>query len=158
MRPMFEESTDAFMARWRNHAASVRIFSRTEGTPLLECEAGGAILQMLERTGPYLAPPGDARVIINPTAAEISLHGGGMKRLEANVIGDVRGCGEVVVRDDPFLVLDTGVPIVLGVQAPLKDEVRQGTMVSFDAVPPIHAFVLPKPKAQLLSGPDGEAP
>jgi hypothetical protein len=155
---VFEESPDGFMARWREHAASVHVFSRTEGLPLLECEAGGAILQMLERTGPYIAPPGNARVIINPTAARVQVHGSGQRSLEATGIGQLRGCGLISRRDDPFLVIDAGAPLVLGVQEELPAAATAGMWVSFEAVPPIHAFVVREVRAAPLRTAEGEAP
>jgi hypothetical protein len=154
---MFEESPDGFISRWRDHAASVRIFSRTEGLPLIECQAGGAILQMLERTGPYLAPPGAAKVIINPTARQVEVKESGEKQIEATGIGRVRVTGTITRRDDPFLVVDAGAPLVVGVEEPLPPEAVPGAWVWFDAVPPIHGFVLREARTPVLRGADGEA-
>ena len=139
---MFEESPDGFISRWRSYAAPVTLFSRIEGQPLLELEAGGAILQVLERTGPYLAGPGRANVIINPTAEAVRVHEGGKRSVEVTGIGRMRGCGTVLFRDDPFLVLDVGAPVVLGVMESLPAEALPGAWVSFEAIPPIHGFVL----------------
>lgn len=160
---MFEESPDAFISRWRKHAASVRIFSRTEGLPLLEAETAGAILQMLERTGPYLAPPGPAKMIINPTAQRLEMRDGGgsdaeRQKVEIPGIGRLRVCGIIAFRDDPFVVVDAGAPLVVGVIEPLPTEAVAGALVAFDAVPPIHGFVLKEGKAPLLLSADGEAP
>lgn len=155
---VFEESPDGFISRWRNHAAPVRVFSRTEGIPLLEVEAGGAILQILERTGPYLATPGMAKVIINPTAHSVEVHQGGKRSIDATGIGQIRACGTISYREDPFLVVDIGVPMVLGVIEPLPDEAQPGAWVSFEAVPPIHGFVLPEPKRDVVRNAEGEAP
>ncbi|MEX2536511.1 MAG: hypothetical protein WD273_13020 [Trueperaceae bacterium] len=155
---MFEESPDGFISRWRSHAAFVQIFSRTEGLPLLELEAGGAIFQVLERTGPYLAPPGNAKAIINATVDSVEIHTGGRKFVEAASIGHMRGCGIVTLREDPFLVLDVGVPLVVGFQGRVAAEVMPGVWVSFEALPPIHGFVLHEPRSTVPRGPEGEAP
>lgn len=125
---------------------------------MLELEAGGAILQVLERTGPYLAPPGIARAIINPTAATIAVNRSGVKSLESTGVGRARGCGLITLREDPFLVVDAGAPLVLGVEGPLPPEAVPGAWVSFEAVPPIHGFVVPEPRQTILRGRDGEAP
>lgn len=160
---MFEESPDAFISRWRKHAASVRIFSRTEGLPLLEAETAGAILQMLERTGPYLAPPGPAKMIINPTAERLEIFAAGdsdsqPRKVETTGIGRLRVSGVIVFRDDPFVVVDAGAPLVVGVIEPLPAEAVTGAVVAFDAIPPIHGFVLKEARAPLLLNADGEAP
>lgn len=154
---MFEESPDGFISRWRKHAASARIFSRTEGLPLLEVEAGGSILQVLERTGPYLAGPGMAKVIINPTASSVEVRSNGRRSVEVAGIGKMSGCGEVIHREDPFLVLDVGAPVVLGVVEALPAEAVPGSWVSFEAIPPIHGFVVPEPKRTLLRSAEGDA-
>ena len=155
---MFEESTDGFISRWRNYATPVRVFSRTEGLPLLELEAGGAIFQVLERTGPYLAPPGKTKAIINPTANSVQVHSGGKKSVDVTGIGQISGCGTILFREDPFLVLDVGAPIVLGVQEPLPEGAVPGAWVSFESIPPIHGFVLREPRSTVLRNADGEAP
>ncbi|HEX7004502.1 MAG TPA: hypothetical protein VF168_09990 [Trueperaceae bacterium] len=154
---MFEESPDGFISRWRQHAAAARVFSRTEGLPLLEVEAGGAILQVLERTGPYLAQPGEANVIINPTARTVELHGSGKMSVEVAGIGRMSACGQIIYRDDPFLVVDVGAPVVLGVIEPLPDGAVAGAWVSFESIPPIHGFVVPTQKRNVVRSAE-EAP
>lgn len=155
---MFEESPDGFINRWRGYAAPVRVYSRTEGLPLLEVEIGGAILQVLERTGPYLATPGKAKVIVNPTANSVAVHPGGSRSVDAIGIGKMRACGVITFRDDPFLVLDVGAPIVLGVVEPLPEDAVPGAWVSFEAIPPIHGFIVPEPKSTVMRTAEGEAP
>jgi hypothetical protein len=154
---MFEESPDGFVSRWRSYAASVRVFSRTEGLPMLEFEAAGAILQVLERTGPYLAPPGNARMIINPTAESLDVRPGGHKSLESIGLGRARAIGVLTLREDPFLVVDAGVPLVVSVSCDLPEDAVPGAWVSFEAVPPIHGFVLREPTARVLRSAEGEA-
>ncbi len=61
----FEDSIESFISQWKPYAASVTLFSRTEGNPLLECGAAGKIFHVLERTGPYGVVPGNAKVIVN---------------------------------------------------------------------------------------------
>ena len=147
---MFEESPDGFISRWRKHAAAVTVFSRTEGLPLLEVELGGAILQVLERTGPYMATPGRAKAIINPTTARVEVHSGGNRSVDVAAIGRMRGCGLVIHREEPFLVLDVGAPVVLGVVDPLPDDAVPGAWVSFESIPPIHGFLVPEPRSSLM--------
>src|SRR5690554_551223 len=72
---MIEDSPESFIARWREHAATVELFPHTEGSPLLEARAGQTLLQLFERTGPYLGRPGRAQVIIHPVTESVeSVH------------------------------------------------------------------------------------
>lgn len=73
---MIEDSVDAFVTRWRGHAAEVELFPRHEGSPLFECRAGTAVLQLFERTGPYLWRPGAGRVIIHPVTDHLEVVSG----------------------------------------------------------------------------------
>ena len=45
---MIEESPEAFIARWAEHAAYVQLFPHTEGSPLLEARAGNAVVQLFD--------------------------------------------------------------------------------------------------------------
>lgn len=155
---MFEDSTEGFIARWRRDAADVEVFSRVEGTPLIECEVGGSILQMLERTGPYLAPPGAARAIVNPTVDTLQMADGEARSIESTGVGKARITATVVRRDDPFLVVDAGAPLVVSVEGELPEEIVPGSSVSFEPVPPIHFFVLSEARAPVSSSADSDAP
>lgn len=139
---MFEESVEGFVLRWKPYAASAVLFSRTEGSPLLECLAGGVILQAFERTGPYRAHPGPARLILNPTADRLTVHDSGDKRLETLGISRLRASGLVLLREGQMLVVDAGVPLVVGVDGDLPDDLASGSWVSFESHAPVHAFVV----------------
>jgi hypothetical protein len=139
---MFEESVETFIVRWRPFTTAVRLFSRTEGSPLLECEVAGTILQVLERTGPYLSIPGDARMILNITTDRLEVVSARQKRIESTGIGAVRVAGVVLLREEDMIVVDGGAPLVVGVHEPLADSVAAGDFVVFDAIPPIHGFVV----------------
>lgn len=140
---MFEDSVDTFIVRWRPFTADVRLFGRVEGNPLIECEVAGTILQVLERTGPYRAFPGGARMILNFTADRLELMAPGRKQIEATGLSAARVEGVVLLREDNMVVVDAGAPLVVGVHEPLDDEVAAGDSVSFDALPPIHGFLVP---------------
>lgn len=139
---MFEESPEAFITRWRSYATPARIFSRTEGSPLLEFEAAGVILQALDRTGPYVAGIGPALLIINPVTEQVSVQAGTEESLEATGIARARVRGVIISREDPFLIVQAGVPLVLGVLGKLPAELLAGVHVEFEVQPPLHAFVL----------------
>src|SRR5690606_2063282 len=73
MMHMVEESPESFINRWRHRAAEVELFAHTEGSPMLECRAGNAIMQLFERTGPYASRPGPAHVIVNPVVESLDV-------------------------------------------------------------------------------------
>ena len=139
---VIEESPDAFVDRFRSYATRATLFARPEGSPLLEADVAGTIVQLLERTNPYDAPPGAATLILNPTAHD--LHDAGPDAVAALQVperGALRGAGAVLAQAPGALVVDAGVPVVLAVEE--ADAWPVGRHVAFDAAPPIHAFVLP---------------
>ena len=146
MRGMVEEGVDAFIARFKAHACDVQLASRYEGSPLLECFAGDLVLYLFERTNPYHAASGRARVIVHPEAASCT-------RLDADDPAPARTVesvgasalsvsGVVDVREDPFLIVDAGVRLVVAVDA-LPAELAVGDRVRFESRAPVHGFVLP---------------
>ncbi len=141
---MFEDSPDAFIARFKPFASEVEVFSRVEGSPLLELRVGDTIVQVLERTGPYLATPGMARIIINPMADAVTVAGGGITALEATGLSRLHGSGLVVATEDRVLVVDVGVPLVIGLGSEIADTIASGDWVTFDTVPPIHGYLVPQ--------------
>ncbi len=139
---MIEDSPEAFVQRWRKFATTGRLFAHTEGSPLLECQVGNVIIQTLERTGPYLSRPGPARLILNAMVERLELSAEATKELEVTGLGRLRGRGEVSVLDDDMVVLDCGVPLIIGVLARDADMPALGTYASFVALPPVHLFLL----------------
>jgi hypothetical protein len=140
---MFEDSPEAFVARFRTYAASVELFSHLEGSPLLECRAGDVIIQVFERTGPYLSNPGRQSAIVNPTTERLESRPPGIRHLEATGLGRVRAEGLVLAREASFAIVDAGIPLVVSVHGGIGDEIASGGWVAFDSEVPVHAFVLP---------------
>lgn len=148
---MIEDSPESFVQRWGRFAADARLFARPEGSPLLEADVGGALLQLFERTNPYLAEPGPARVLVHPVVDAIRRANGaaaGGKRIEVPSRGALRAVGTVVAREDSVLVVDAGAPLVVAADAAPAEDVGPGTWVRFDAEPPVHGFVLPRPRRE----------
>lgn len=142
---MIEESPEGFVQRWRGHAADVQVFPRTEGSPLLECLAGGAILQLLDRTGPYVAGAGRRRVILNPMAEAFRPNPDEACALEVSGLGALEVAGRVVAHDGCMSVVDAdGVPFVVALVGEDGGEVADGAYVRFTALPPVHGFVIPE--------------
>lgn len=140
------------MARFHPFAASVELFSRPEGSPLLECRAGDAIFQVFERTGPYLAQPGSANMILNPTTDLLEAGCDGCKRIEATGLAKVKVEGVVLDREPMFVVVDAGAPLIVSVVGGVDDGVAAGDWVAFESHAPIHAFVLVSHRGSSPSG------
>lgn len=145
---MIEEGPDAFMKRWREYASDAVLFARPEGSPLLEAELGGTVLQLFERTNPYLASPGAARLLVNPTATliEVAEELAGEDEAPELIVparGAVSGRGRVVEAEGRIVVVDAGTPIVLACEdVPPEGATTIGAWVRFEAAPPIHGFVV----------------
>jgi hypothetical protein len=147
MHGVLEESVEGFVTRFRSSAADVILSGRVEGNPLLECLVNGVAIHAFERTGPYLASSGPARVILNLECDEIVRIDADADPADAALV--VIGVsalaidGVVVSRDDPFLVVDAGARFVVGLTCPVP-ELAPGDRVRFSSRAPIHAFVLPR--------------
>jgi hypothetical protein len=141
---MIEDSPESFIQRWRAFAADVQLFARTEGSPLLECMANGVIVQLLDRTGPYIAGPGRHRVILNPTVERLTGVEPGAEgaSLEVTGLGELRGAGRVIGGEGRLTVVDCGVPLVVSVMDEAAERFEDGSLVRFEGVPPVHGFVV----------------
>jgi len=140
---MIEDSPESFIQRWRAFAADVRLFARTEGSPLLECMADGVILQLLDRTGPYIAGPGPNRVILNPMVERLAAAEGVDVELEVTGLGELRGAGRVIGGEGRLTVVDCGVPLVIAVMDGDAERFDEGRFVRFESLPPVHGFIVP---------------
>ena len=141
---MIEDSPESFVQRWRAFAAEVDLFARTEGSPLLECMADGVILQLLDRTGPYIAAPGRHHVILNPMVERLTEVDGEEVELEVTGLGELRGSGRVIGGEGRVTVVDCGVPLVIAVMSDGAAPVEEGRYVRFEGLPPVHGFLVPQ--------------
>lgn len=157
---MIEDGPDAFVKRWREYASDAVLFARAEGSPLLEAQVAGTVVQLFERTNPYLGAPGAARVLVNPTATLIERVDEEARELVVPTRGTVAGRGRVVDAEGRIVVVDAGAPIVLACDpASPADVATVGAWVRFEAALPIHGFVVsgpPRP-AQVERPPVDEA-
>lgn len=153
-RDVIEESPESFVQRWRSYAAEVQLFPRTEGSPLLECRVGDTILQLLDRTGPYVAAPGTRRVILNPMAERLEPADDEVRALEAAGLGALRGSGCVIGGDGRLTVVDCGVPVVVAVMDEAAPRFPEGRFVSFEGLPPVHGFVVEEQRWQRSGMPE----
>ena len=148
---MFEESVESFLSQWRPYAADVTLFARTEGSPLLECYAAGAIFGVLERTGPYAAPVGPAKLILHLNTEEVISSNVQEKKLEVLGPSRVQATGLIVLRQQQMVIIDAGAQLVVGSFAPLPDTLAAGDWVTVTALPPVHGFVVPKARTALAT-------
>jgi hypothetical protein len=143
MRPaMIEESPESFIQRWRRYAATVELFARTEGSPLIECRFGPAIVQLLERTGPYKAHTGPAQVIVNAMVERLEPAAGHARSVETLGLSRIRASGEVVAVEPDAVVVECGAPLVVSLLDTAAPAPVPGSFVSFEAVPPLHGFLV----------------
>lgn len=155
---MIEDSVEGFVARWRTHAVRAVAFARVEGSPLLELGIGNAVLQTLERTGPYLAPTGPVRVVLHAMTQGFDPAAVGERRLEGSGLGRLEVAGTVVERDGALIVIDAGYPVVVGLDDPAEEAVVPGVgaWVSCVSLAPVHAFVLPSERSSVAGVPTDE--
>lgn len=128
--------------RWRGYANRATLYSHTEGSPLLECAINGHMLNVFERTNPYIATPGDIEIIINPLTEHASKPQTSHKHLELTGISQMHACGLVLFRSEHTVVIDAGFPLVVSVFADLPDDAAAGDWLEFTSLAPIHGFIL----------------
>lgn len=145
---MFEESVEGFMLQWKNYAAQVHLFAHVEGSPLLECEALGKVFHVFERTAPYAATLGKAQVIIHPVTEKVYQSTQQKKAFDVVGLSKIQARGVVLYRQWNIVVIDAGIPLVVGVFSPLLEEVTAGDWLEFSAQAPLHGFVLPEVRQQ----------
>ena len=69
-----ESSETEFASRYAAFAAQGTLYPGREGSPLLEFSAGGRVLYLFDRSGPYAARPGPARPRDRPRRARPGGH------------------------------------------------------------------------------------
>jgi hypothetical protein len=138
---VFEESVEGFIARWRPHAVDGRAFARAEGSPLLEVDVAGTVLQLFERTGPYDAPAGPVCLIVHAVVDDVRVVDA-PPHLTALAPARFALAGRVLERDGVFAVVD-----VAGTRLVLASEAEgswppPGTALACETLAPAQAFVL----------------
>lgn len=126
---MIEESPETFIAKWREFGVSAELFPRTEGSPLIEALVGGVIFQLFERTGPYLARSGAAHLIVHPVTKKMVLHGGEGHEpgIEITGISSFDAKGTVLKVEGQVVVVDAGLPLVVGLLGPHEEAFQVGS-------------------------------
>ncbi|CAM3967288.1 hypothetical protein [Deinococcus marmoris] len=140
-----ESSERDFAARYASHAAHGLIYPQPEGSPLLEFLAGGRVLYLFDRSGPYSAPPGEARVVVHGVleAGSVDLLPGSEHReiLSVQGVSALEGCGRVTHTVGKAWVVQARLPLVLAAFEPLPP-VLPGQWITFRTLAPLHGFVV----------------
>ena len=139
-----ETSEQEFADRFAAYAATGELYPQREGSPLLEFVAGGRVLYLFDRCGPYAARPGPARVVVHgmlDPAQTAVLGGSAEESLSVQGVSALSGCGQVLEASRRVWVVQARVPLVLAAFESLPP-VRAGNWVRFVTLPPLHGFVL----------------
>ena len=154
-----ETSETEFARYYAPYAASGLLYPQREGSPLLEFSAGGRVLYLFDRCGPYAAPPGEARVVVHAildlahtevlSQGEVLGQGGGEQSggkapeesLQVCGVSVVEGCGTVQYASRRTWVVQARLPFVLSDFGPLPPA-EVGSWVRFRTLAPLHGFVL----------------
>ncbi len=148
-----ETSEREFAARYAEFAAEGTLYPSREGSPLLEFGVAGRVLYLFDRSGPYAAAPGAARLVVHgvledaglrPLTAQEDLQ----EQLHAVGVSGIEGRGVVLAVQRQVVVVRARLPLVLGSFGPLP-EVQPGDWVSFRTVPPLHGFMVEEPRGIL---------
>ena len=139
---MLETSVEDFVSRFATDAAEGQLYPQPEGSPLMEFVAGGRTLYLFDRTGPYTARPGAARVIVHAPLLRFDRLGGGAASLNVVGVSAVEGLGQITRIASRFsVVVQARIPLVLSSFAPLP-ELHVGEWLSFETQPPLHGFLV----------------
>ena len=139
-----ENSEQEWISRFAGYAAEGELYPQTEGSPLMEFSAGGRVLYLFDRTGPYTAQPGPARVIVHGllNLAEFAVLAGDQEeQLMPSGISTADGVGQVMKVKDRSLIVRARLPVVLSAPEGLP-AVSAGQWVAFKTLPPLHGFLV----------------
>ncbi|MBZ9713821.1 hypothetical protein [Deinococcus multiflagellatus] len=141
-----ETSEREFTARFAPHAASGVLYPQREGSPLLEFAAGGRVLYLFDRSGPYATRPGPAQVVVHgvldPEATRVlAAAEDSAETLQVVGVSAVEGRGRVLAAERGVLVVQARLPLVLAtLGAPLT--AHPGDLLAFRTQPPLHGFLV----------------
>ncbi|MEW6420845.1 MAG: hypothetical protein AB1511_03845 [Deinococcota bacterium] len=145
---MLESSETEFASRYQAYAAQGQLYPQREGSPLLEFAAGGRVLYLFDRSGPYAGCPGPAQVVVHGVldlagtrvlAPEETREASEM--LTVVGISSVEGVGQVLDVSRRVWVVQARLPLVLAAFEPLPT-VPLGSWVAFRTQPPLHGFLV----------------
>lgn len=145
-----ENSEQEFTERFTPFAASGVLYPQREGSPLLEFAAGGRVLYLFDRNGPYARPAGPAQVIVHgvlerfaalPATDPAAQDAPREEKLQAVSVSAIEGCGAVLAVQGRSVIVHARLPLVLASLGGLTG-VREGDWLTFRTLPPLHGFTL----------------
>lgn len=141
-----ESSETEFASRYAAWAAVGQVYPQREGSPLLEFSAGGRVLYLFDRSGPYTVRPGPAKLVVHGIldlgATELRpIPESGREELTVVGISGLEGIGEVLDVSRRSWVVRARLPLVLSSFTPLPDA-RPGDWVAFRTLPLLHGFAI----------------
>ncbi|MFK7603930.1 hypothetical protein ACI3L1_17155 [Deinococcus sp. SM5_A1] len=140
-----ESSERDFAVRYAAHAAHGLIYPQPEGSPLLEFLAGGRVMYLFDRSGPYSAQPGEARVVVHGVleADSVELLPGSEHRelLSVQGVSVLEGCGRITHTVGKAWVVQARLPLVLAAFGELPP-ITPGQWITFRTLAPLHGFVV----------------
>ena len=139
--PVLEHSVAEFIERFKHHAARVNLYPQIEASPLLEVKVANRVIYLFDRTGPYTAKPGEALVIVNPTA-ETVFKTDAEESLTINGISSIEGVGRVLETQQGYVIVQARAPMVVGVFDDSWKGLNIGDQVGFSSLDPVHGFYL----------------
>jgi hypothetical protein len=151
-RGMIEISPEEFTERHRQYAAEGLIYPQPEGSPLLEFVAGGRVLYLMDRCGPYSARPGVAQVIVNGVLSRWERTEARQEVLNTAGVSGLDGVGRVVERPRggaPTLIVQARLLLVLNTHGPLDNplgDIAAGNWITFATEPLLHGFTVTSPR------------
>lgn len=141
-----ESSEREFAARYAEYAAHGLIYPQPEGSPLLEFLAGGRVLYLFDRSGPYAAQPGAARVVVHgvlePGSVQVQPDGEQQETLSVQGVSALEGCGQITQVVGRAWVVQARLPLVLATFSELPP-LTVGQWITFRTLPPLHGFTVP---------------
>ena len=145
---MLETSVEDFVSRYREDAAEGELYPQPEGSPLMEFVSGGRALYLFDRTGPYTARPGPARVIVHATMSTFERLDVGSQAMQAQLslvgVSGAQGVGQVTRLVSAYtVVVGARLPLVLSSFERLP-ALKVGDWLSFETQPPLHGFLVPE--------------
>ena len=141
---VLENSIEEFIERFRTDAAQGILYPQPEGSVLLEFVAGGQVMYLFDRTGPYIAKPGPARVIVHPVISNLSHAEQQEEMLTVSQISALEGVGKITRTEKGFVIVQAKIPLVCGMLDHELQGFKTGDWVSFSTLPPTHGFYLAK--------------
>ncbi|MEZ4632588.1 MAG: hypothetical protein R2880_18065 [Deinococcales bacterium] len=155
---MIEDSVENFITKWKTYAVKVEIFPMVEGSPLVECGLLGKVLHLFERTGPYeshltlIQHKKYCDIIIHAMLENLKLSDEPSKSFRVTGLSKLWANGLILLRFDPFLVLDVGFPLVIASFDALPDDVAAGDWLEINSLSPLHGFIVPPARGMYYEG------